>query len=382
MVIIGAGHAGVQAAASLRQQGYEAAVTIVSDEQRLPYHRPPLSKELLSGGDPLALRPESFYADQQVTLLRGTRAQAIDRGAAAVVLHDGTRLPYDQLILATGSRPRRLALPGVELSGVQLLRVLDDGLALREQLRSGSRLTVIGGGFIGLEVAAAAVSAGLEVTVVEALTRVLARVCSRPTAAHIEAVHRAWGVDLRLGAGVARLLGDSAGRVCAVELSSGERIDSDTVLIGVGAQANAELAAAAGLELDGGVVVDATLRTADPRIWAIGDCASFPLGAAATRRRLESVQNATDHARSVAASIVAEPQPYTALPWFWSYQNDCRLQIAGLIDGHDRTELIGDPSAGSFSVHCYAGQTLLGVESVNAPREHVAARRLLSGEGA
>lgn len=292
-------------------------------------------------------------------------------------LASGTAVGYDRLVIASGSRPRALPVPGGELDGLVSLRTVSDAVALRARLETGRVLVVIGSGFIGLEVAAAAGERGLEVTVLEALERTMARVVSPVISDHVAGVHRGRGVDVRHRARAARFLAGDGSAVAGVELEDGSVVPADVVLVGV--IPNIELAQEAGLETGDGILVDEHLRTRDPSVWAIGDCAAFPWPGQA-RRRLESVQNAADQARTAAAGIAGDPRPYRAVPWFWSYQNDCRLQIAGLIGSCDTTVLRGDPISGSFSVFAFAAERLLGVESVNRPADHLAARKLLDAE--
>lgn len=381
VVIVGAGQAGVQAAASLRELGFDGSVTIVGDEPDMPYQRPPLSKEFLTGEadeSALALHGPSFYAEKAIELRTGTRAVALDRQRRRLELADGGELPYDHVVLATGARNRSLPLAGSELDGVVALRTLGEAADLRERLGSIECAAVVGGGFIGLELAAVATGLGVEVAVVEALPRVLARAVSPETAARIAAVHLERGTAFRLGTTVERIRGEG-GRVAGVETSAGEQIACELVLVAAGVVPNVELAAAAGLPVEDGIVVDAALATSDPAVSAIGDCAAYPSRWGAPRIRLESVQNAVDHGRCVATRLAGEPAPYDAVPWFWSDQPPLRLQIAGVTAGHDETVLLGDPDdARSFSVCCFRDGSLLGVESVGRAADHVAARRLLA----
>ncbi|HTT80292.1 MAG TPA: FAD-dependent oxidoreductase [Stellaceae bacterium] len=381
VVIVGASHAGFQLAASLRQHGFDGTVTLVGDETVLPYQRPPLSKDFLDGKiglDLLLMRPEAFYRDQRIDFLPGVRVAAIERGERRVRLATGAPLAYDHLALATGAKNRVPPLPGVELDGVCYLRTLAETETLRERLAAAERIVVIGAGFIGLEFAAVARAHGKHVHIVELLDRVMARVVSLPTSQFFAAAHRASGVEFTFGAAAQRIAGHD-GRVDHVELADGERLAADLVLVSVGVVPNTELAAAAGLAVADGIVVNDHLLTADPAVSAIGDCASFPcLHAEGRPTRLEAVQNATDHARCVADRLVGKPHPYTALPWFWSEQGKLRLQIAGLTIGHDSHVLRGEPESGQFSVFCYKAGRLLGVESINRPADHAIARRILA----
>ena len=378
VVIVGSGQAGFQAAASLRQAEYQGDVTLVGEEPGLPYQRPPLSKTFLKGdGDEgeVHLRPDSFFASKEIGLVSGDRAVRIDREARLVQLASGRELPYDALVLATGSRPRLLPVPGADLDGVLVLRTVADALRLRERLEGSPRLVIVGGGFIGLELAASARERGADVTVVEALERTMSRVVTPEMSAHFAALHEEQGATILHGASVAAITGN--GSASGVELGDGRRLDADLVVVAIGIVPNVELAEEAGLVIDNGIVVDETLRTADPAIWAIGDCAAYPSEHAGGRVRLESVQNATDQGRSVASSIMGQPTPYTALPWFWSDQHARKLQIAGLLHGYDSAVVRGDPSGDAFSVFCFAGDRLVCVESVNRMPEHMVARKLL-----
>jgi 3-phenylpropionate/trans-cinnamate dioxygenase ferredoxin reductase subunit len=367
-------------AAALRAGGHEGPVTIVGEEPGVPYERPPLSKALLAGEvapAQIELRPRVFFADRQIELLEGARATAIDRTARRVALDDGATLPYEHLVLATGARNRTLELPGSQLDGVVSLRTLADSLELRERLEQAHSVVIVGAGFIGLEVATVAAKAGRAVTVLELAQRPMTRTATAATAAFFARAHHEHGVELRL-ATAPRAVHGSSGRVTTVEDSSGEHHPADVVLIAVGVVANDELAAAAGLPVDRGVLVDEDLRTADPRIAAIGDCARFPSPLWESPVLLESVQNAADQAHAVAVRILGDGHPYAAVPWFWSDQAGVRLQIAGRNGDADEVVVCGDPQAGRFSVLCFRAGRLCGVESVGRPGDHVAARRLLA----
>ncbi|HKS88129.1 MAG TPA: FAD-dependent oxidoreductase [Stellaceae bacterium] len=381
VVIVGAGHAGFQLAASLRQHGFDGAIRLIGDEPGLPYQRPPLSKEYLQGKiglDLLLMRPEAFYRDHRIDYLPGVRVNEVDRAGRRVHLDTGERLEYRHLVLATGARNRVPPIPGAELDGVCYLRTLAETDALRERLAAAERIVVIGAGFIGLEFAAVARATGRHVHIVELTDRVMGRVVSVPTSLHFAAAHRHAGVEFGFGAQVVRIAGH-AGKVDHVELAGGERLAADLVVVSIGVVPNAELAASSGLAVANGIVVDETLATADPAVSAIGDCAAFPCSHAEGRpTRLEAVQNAADHARCVADRLIGKPHPYAALPWFWSEQGPLRLQIAGLTTGHDQTVLRGEAERGEFSVFCYKGGRLVGIESVNRPADHAHARRLLA----
>ena len=381
VVVVGAGHGGFQLAASLRQHGYDGRVTLIGDEPHLPYQRPPLSKDYLSGKiglDLLLMRPETFFADQRIELLMNHAVAEIDRAGKAVVLAGGKRIDYDHLVLATGARNRVPPLPGIELDGVCYLRNLAETEDLKQRIAAASHCVVIGAGFIGLEFAAIARTSGKPVHIVELVDRVMARVVCPDTSAHFADAHRATGVEFSFGARVERI-GGEGGKVTHVVLQDGRTLPADLVVISIGVVPNEELAAAAGLAVENGVVVDENLLTADPSISAIGDCASFPSRHSQRNPvRLEAVQNAADHARCVADRLMGKPAPYAALPWFWSEQGAQRLQIAGLTTGFQQVVLRGDYEKGEYSAFCYAGDKLLGIESINKPADHAFARRLLA----
>jgi 3-phenylpropionate/trans-cinnamate dioxygenase ferredoxin reductase subunit len=384
IVIVGGGQAGLQTAASLRDEGYSGPVTLACGEPAAPYERPPLSKQFLAGQCTLedtALRAPDFYAQQEIDLRLGDPAVRIYRSDRTVLLESGTRLPYQRLVLALGSRPRPLPVPGADHPGVLALRTLADAETLRARLSESRSVVVIGAGFTGLEVAAAAASAGLEVTVVESFDRVIARAVSPAVSEYLTALHARNGVRILTRRTVEAVeAGTPGGYGYKVRLSDGEAIPADLVVAAVGVLPETALAEQAGLEVANGIVVDQYLRTADPAIYAVGDCVSFPTRHAAGLVRLESVQNATDQAQRAAANLIvpdADRTPYTELPWFWTDQYQDKVQIAGIAAGHDRTETVGDPADGQFSVYCYRGDELIGAESVNMPLDHIRARRKL-----
>jgi 3-phenylpropionate/trans-cinnamate dioxygenase ferredoxin reductase component len=378
VVIVGAGQAGYQVAASLRDKGYPGRVVLVGNEPGIPYQRPPLSKAYLTGALPdarLALRPMTFYAKHDIDLIAGD-AVGIDRERHRLRLADGRELAYGHLVLATGARNRELPVPGAQLDGVLGLRTKADADRIRQHLGTARDIVVIGGGFIGLEFAASAAKLGLTVTVVEVAERVMRRAVSPIVSQHYEALHERHGNRVVRGVAVSGLHGTK--HVTAVELADGTVLLAGVVVVGVGVVPNTELAAAAGLAVDDGVVVDAHMSTSDDDISAIGDCAAYPSTHTGGHVRLESVQNAVDHARCLAARLTGTAEPYTALPWFWSEQFDARLQIAGISAGYDSSVVRGDPAAGAFSVFCFRGERLVAVESVNRVPDHMAARRLLT----
>ncbi len=384
VAIIGAGQAGFQAAASLRDAGFAGRIVLIGDEPVLPYQRPPLSKSYLagqSGIDDLWLRPAEFYAKQQIDLVYGDAVTAIDRGQQRLHLASGINLSWDHLIFATGAGCRPLAMPGAELDGVLALRTLADADALRQRLNEASEVVVVGAGFIGLEFAAVALARGTMVHIIEVTRQPMGRVVSAPVSRFFTEVHIGWGAEVALGTGAVRILG-SRGRVTGVETTDGRHIPADLVLICIGVIPHAELARDAALAVDDGIVVDEYLATSDPAISAIGDCANFPTPFAPVRVRLELVQNAVDQGRCVADRLAGRPAPYQKVPWFWSDQGDLKLQIAGITIGHDTSVLRGDPADRNFSVFCFRGGRLIGVELVNRTADHVVARRLLAGDPA
>lgn len=384
VVIVGAGQAGLQLATSLREEGFAGKVTLVGDETDLPYQRPPLSKAYLKGEagvDNLRLRPEAFFDQHHVTLRRGERVVRLDRAARRAILASGEALPYDHLVLATGARNRRLDIDGSDLSGVLQLRSRPDADALKEALRAARKLVIVGAGFIGLECASVARALGKEVTVVEVADRPMPRTLSAETAAAFLRMHHETGVGFVFEDGVARMHGDAEGRIRAVVTRSGREIAADLVLVGIGVVPNMELAAEAGLAAANGIVVNEHLLTDDPAISAIGDCSTHPSRfAAGAKLRFESVQNAIDQARSVAARLAGRAAPYASVPWFWSDQGKWKLQIAGLSTPYEKTVRRNGAREGQFSVFCFSGGKLTGVESVNSPADHMAARRLFGGD--
>ena len=387
VVIVGGGQAGYQTAASLRTEGYDGPVFLIGDEPGIPYQRPPLSKGFLLGKQnhsQILLRPESFYQSHRIELLAGVRAIAIDRIALKLRLDSGVHLNYDLLVLALGARNRPLPVPGATLEGVCYLRTLAEAIEVKQRLEHAQQVVVIGGGFIGLEIASSARTLGKSVTVIEALPRLMARVVAPAVSEFFLAAHTAKGVAILLNA-QAREIHDGkvggTGKVQGVSLKDGRQIPADLVVIGIGIEPNTELARAAGLPIADGIVTDELLRTPDERVFAIGDCAEhsskFAGVFASSQVRLESVQNAVDQGVCVARTITGKPAPYSATPWFWSDQFDIRLQMAGLPGGYDRTVIRGEPESGKFSVFYFRGTKLCAVDSVNRPLDHLAARKLV-----
>lgn len=378
VIIAGAGHAGFQLAASLRQNGFAERIVLVNDESHLPYQRPPLSKAYLKGTggpDTLMFRPEKFYHDQHVDLI-ADRVGSIDRAARKVSLASGSALDYGHLVLATGARNRLLDIPNANLDAVRYLRTLDDSEALRSLMTTSRRVIVIGAGFIGLEFAATARAKGLEVDVVELGARVMARAVTAEISEFSQAQHAKAGVRIHFGVQVTSIEAEG-GKVTGVSLSDGRHLPADLIVVGVGVLPNVELAAEAGLPVAAGIIVDDHLLTADPNISAVGDCALYASRRFGGSLRLESVQNATDHARCVAARLTGNAKPYDGVPWFWSDQGPDKLQMVGLTTGYDQVVVRGDRAAGAFSAFCYKAGRLLGIESVNRAGDHMFGRRLL-----
>jgi NADPH-dependent 2,4-dienoyl-CoA reductase/sulfur reductase-like enzyme len=383
VVIVGAGQAGFQTAASLRQDGYEGAISLIGDEPGVPYERPPLSKAYLLGKVDVAglsFRAENFFADHRINLLND-RAISVDRTNRRVTLGSGKSIPYDHLVLATGAHNRALPVPGAELDGVFGLKTLADADALASRLKQARSVVVVGAGFIGLEFAAVARAGGAEVHVLELADRPMARAVSQEMSAFFVKAHTDWGVMLDFRQGLARVEGAN-GRVTAVELTNGRRLPADLVVVGIGVLPNVQLAAEAGLDIENGIKVDPLLLTSDPSISAIGDCAMFPSSHTGDHIRLESVQNAADQGRAVAARIVGKASPYAAVPWFWTDQGDLKLQMAGLSAGHDAAVTLGDPGTRSFSILLFKRGRLIATESVNRPGDFMTARKLLARQAA
>lgn len=378
VVIVGAGHAGVQAAASLREDGYDAPVILISDENELPYHKPPLSKTFIKDAEakPQPLRGEAFYTGNAIDYRAGIRIDRIDAGGRRVDIAGGGTLAFDHLILATGSRPRVLPLPGSDLSGVLSLRSLADARRIRELSAQSEDVVILGGGFIGLEIAATLRSAGRTVTVVEAVDRLLGRAVAPVVASHVRQRLEATGVRILTGTSISKLEGEN-GHVVAAITSSGERLLARMVIVGIGAVPNVELAQEAGLTIANGIRVDHQMRSSMPEILAIGDAASYRHWFTGGDVRLESVQNATDQARLAARTITGHADAYSAVPWFWSDIGDMKLQMVGLTAGGDGHVVLGDLPDNKFSIYHYAGDRLLGIESVNRPGDHMLGRKML-----
>lgn len=379
VIIAGTGQAGLQAAASLRQEGFTGGIVMIGDEPGLPYQRPPLSKGYLKDGkaDRLLLKSKDFFTKNVITLIANTAVTKIDRIAHAVSLSNGQTLAYSHLILALGAQNRRPPLHGLDVNGVYDLRTLADAETLRGAIATATDIAVIGGGFIGLEVAATARAHGARVTVLEASPRVMSRAVSPAISDYFHAAHADDGIELMLGAMAQRIVASEAGHAIAVELKGGKRIAADLVLISTGVAANSNVAVLAGLEVNDGIRVNAHLVTSDPDISAIGDCAAFPFGPDQRYVRLESVQNAVDQAKCVARRLNGHPETYKKVPWFWSDQGPHKLQMAGLSAGAGQFVARGSFDDARLVVCAFKTDVLTGVETVNAPAVHMASRKLL-----
>jgi 3-phenylpropionate/trans-cinnamate dioxygenase ferredoxin reductase subunit len=380
-VIIGAGQAGGQAAYSLRLGGFAGEITLVGDEPAPPYQRPPLSKAYLKGeleAERLFLKPVDYYAEHDVDLITGDAASAIRLGDHEVTLAGGRTLAWDRLVIATGARPRKLALPGADLQGVSELRTLADVDRIRTAAVAGARLVVVGAGYIGLEAAAVGAQLGMKVTVLEALPQVLSRVAGPEIGAFYTRIHREAGTDVRLGVRIEGFEG--IGSVSGVRLAGGEIVPADFVLVGVGVLPNLELAREAGLVCGNGIVVDAAMRTSHPDVFAVGDVAWRPLVHYGREGRLESVHNAIEGGKLAAAAIMGLPPPPIEVPWFWSDQFDLKLQTVGLWTGADETVVRGDPGTRAFAVFYLKEGRVIAVDAVNSPPEFVVGKKLVAAK--
>jgi 3-phenylpropionate/trans-cinnamate dioxygenase ferredoxin reductase subunit len=379
VIIVGAGHAGVAVAAGLRARGWEGGVLLLDAEKETPYERPPLSKELLKDGAPdesAVLRKEKFYEDKRIDRLRGITAESIDRKGAAVLLSDGSRHAYHRLVIATGSRARPLTVPGAGLAGVQSLRTRDDALELKRLLVRGARVAIIGAGYIGLEVAAAAAAKGCEVTVLEFQDRVMSRVTSTPVSRHFERLHEQRGIRFIFGAAVTAIHG--GGRAERVVTADGTVVHADVVLAGIGVLPNQELAVEAGLECRDGILVDGDGRTSAPSIYAAGDVTRFTSPIDGASQRLECIQNAQAQADRVAAHITGQQAAVPEIPWFWTVQHGVRLQTAGVRHPDDDVIVRGEPAGGRFSVVYLRDGRLAAVDTIGGLGDFRPARKLIA----
>ena len=379
VVIAGAGHAAGQTIVSLRQGGFPGRIILVGDEPYRPYQPPPLSKKFLAGEldvPRLLLRQEKFYADHAVDVLLNTRVTRIEPGARTAELSTGQRLGYDKLVLATGSRVREVDLPGARLPGVHYLRTIEDVDRIRAHFHAGSSLVIIGAGYIGLEVAAVAVTHGLKVTVVELADQVMARVEAPPLSEFMTRVHRDAGVDIRCNTGVQAFTGDV--RLRGVVGSDGVEIPADLAIVGIGILPNVELAEAAGIVCSNGIMVDEYCRTSDPDVLAVGDCTNHPNPLLGRRVRLESVHNAQEQAKTAASTILGRLEPYAQIPWFWSDQYDLKLQIVGFSSRSQQAVVRGDPESRSFALFFLDEGRLTSCYAVNHPREFMLSKKLIA----
>jgi 3-phenylpropionate/trans-cinnamate dioxygenase ferredoxin reductase subunit len=379
VAIAGAGHAAGQVVATLRQKKFDGTVMLIGEEPWLPYQRPPLSKKFLAGeldAERLHFKPENFYDDAGIEVRLDTRIDTVDRGSRTLQTAAGDKLSFDKLVIATGARPRLLDVPGVELEGIHYLRTIADVTAIRSQLSEGTRLSIVGAGYIGLEVAAVASQMGAVVTVIEMEDRVMSRVVSPAVSEFYQKEHLSHGVRLVLSTGVTGFGGYR--QVNAVKLSSGDEIAADLVVIGIGIVPNTELASGAGLDIDNGIVVDDHCRTSDPDIFAVGDCTLHPNDILGYRLRLESVHNAVEQAKTAASNICGEDSRYAQVPWFWSDQYDLKLQIAGLSQGYDQSIVRGDPDSRSFSCLYLRDGQLIAVDAVNSPKDFMQSKVLIA----
>lgn len=379
VVIAGAGHAAGQVVASLRQKKFTGRIVLLGEESWLPYQRPPLSKKFLAGelsAERLYFKPKSFYDDPDIEIHLGTRITAIDCNNRSVTADDGNEFTYDKLVLALGSRPRPLPLPGADLAGIHYLRGIDDVLSIQSEIQEGRRLVIVGAGYIGLEVAAVTTQLGLEVTVVEMEDRVMSRVVSPQLSEFYQREHLAHGVTLKLSTGTSGFSGD--GKLEYVLLDNGAKLPADLAIIGVGIVPNVELASAAGLATENGIVVDDHCQTSDPNIFAVGDCTLHPNKVLGRHLRLESVHNALEQAKTAASNICGEDASYAQVPWFWSDQYDLKLQIAGLSQGYDEVVLRGDPQTRSFSCLYLRDGQLIAVDAVNRPKDFMQSKALIA----
>ena len=380
MVIIGAGHAAGQAAASLRQEKYTGPITIIGDEEHVPYQRPPLSKAYLSGAqevDRVYLRPEKFYQDKDIELKLATRATAIDADAKTVELEDGTKIEYEKLLISTGSRPRMLSIPGSDLGGIHYLRTIDDVNGIRAEMREGANLVIVGGGYIGLEVAAVGIEQGLNVHVLEMEDRILQRVTTPTMSNYYDELHRGRGVIIHTNTAGPGYGGDGT---VQNGLCGAHEFAADMVIVGIGIVPNVELAEAAGLSCDNGILVDDHCQTSNPDIYAAGDCTNHPNTLLDRRLRLESVPNAMDQARTSVSNMLGGDKSYAAIPWFWSDQYELKLQMVGFSADGNREVLRGDMASNQFAVIYLKDNTVVAADAVNSPKDFMLCKQLVGKE--
>ena len=377
IVIIGAGHAAGQAAASLRQAKFEGPITIIGDEAHAPYQRPPLSKQYLAGtqlADKVYLRAEKFYADKDIQLMLGTRATQIDPSTKTINLDNGETIAYEKLLISTGSRPRKLSIEGSDLSGIHYLRTMDDVDGIRADVKPGANLVIVGGGYIGLEVAAVGIELGMNVHVLEMEERILQRVTTPEMSAYYHKLHTDRGVHIHTQTGVTGFSGnDSVEKV----LCDDENFDADIVIVGIGIIPNIEIAEEAGIHCDNGIVVDDHCRTSDPDIYAAGDCTNHPNPLMNKRLRLESVPNAMDQARVSTANMLGDDKVYAAIPWFWSDQYELKLQMVGFSADGDSQVLRGDMDTHQFAIFYLKEGKVVAADAVNSPKEFMLCKQMI-----
>jgi len=381
VIIIGAGHAAGQTAASLRQKGFSGRIVMIGDEAYVPYQRPPLSKAFLAGElerERLFFKPEKFWPEHDVEILLSTTVKEIDRAAKTISLSSDETLSYDKLVMATGSRVRKLHIPGHELEGVHYLRNIDDVGAIQTAFQKDARLVIVGGGYIGLEVAAVGRKNGLDVTVLETESRVMNRVVATEVSQFFQKMHAEEGVKLELGRRVQELRGDDTGQLREVVCADGHTTPADICIIGIGIIPNTELAEAADIKCSNGITVDQYCQTSDKDIYAAGDCSRHPNPIFGRHLRLESVHNAIEQGKTAAAAICGDPVAYAQVPWFWSDQYDVKLQIAGLTEGYDQFVMRGDPATRSFAAFYLQSGKLLAVDAINSPREFMLGKKLIA----
>jgi len=379
VTIAGAGHAAGQVVATLRRKKFDGTIKLIGEEPWLPYQRPPLSKKFLAGELPaerLHFKPESFYDHPDIEVELDTRIETLDRDSKTLRTVGGRQIPYDRLVLATGARPRLLPLPGADLGGIHYLRTIADVTGIRSQLQAGTRMVIVGAGYIGLEVAAVASQLGANVTVIETEDRVMSRVVSPRVSGFYQEQHAAHGVKLMLSTAILGFGG--AARVASVDLADGRQVAADLVVIGIGVVPNSELASDAGITVDNGIVVDDRCQTSDPEVFAVGDCTNHPNQIFGCRIRLESVHNALEQAKTAASNICGDETCYAQVPWFWSDQYDLKLQIAGLSRGYDQAIVRGEPESRSFSCLYLRQGQLIAVDAVNSPKDFMQSKTLIA----
>jgi 3-phenylpropionate/trans-cinnamate dioxygenase ferredoxin reductase subunit len=380
-VIVGGGHAAAQTAASLRQEGYEGELIIIGEESHIPYQRPPLSKQYLAGEygiERVYLRPQKFYEDRDIDVRAGIRVENIDTPTKTLILEDNSTLKYDKLLLATGARARQLDIPGVDLDGIHYLRTLADVDQIKFEMAANKRLTIVGGGYIGLEVAAIAIKAGLEVTILEMEERILHRVTTPQMSEFYYKLHVGAGVKIRTGAAATRFIGDHS--VSKIECADGSEIDSDIAIIGAGVIPNVELASDAGLKCDNGIIVNERCVTSSSDIYAAGDCTNHPNALLDRRLRLESVPNAMEQSRVAAANMLDKTKEYASIPWFWSDQYDLKLQMVGFSSDGNSQVMRGDPDTRCFSVFYFNDDMLVAADSVNSAKDFLTCKQLIGNK--